>query len=47
MFVAVAPFGNIEGLDWMWLAFAAFVDVLSLFGQFGGSRNRMPGYDRY
>ena len=38
MFVAVAPFGNIAGWDWMWLAFAAFADIASWSG--GGYSNR-------
>lgn len=37
MFVAVAPFGNVDGFDWVWLGLAFFVDLMSL----GGS-----GYER-
>jgi hypothetical protein len=39
MFVAVAPFGNVEGADWLWLGLAFFVDLCS-FG-FGGRMRRV------
>ena len=43
MFVAVAPFGNVAGSDWIWLAIALFGDVLSWSGN-AANRNRIPGY---
>jgi hypothetical protein len=39
MFVAVAPFGNVAGSDWLWLALAFFGDLMS-FG-FGGRARRV------
>jgi hypothetical protein len=38
MFVAVAPFGNVAGADWLWLALAFFGDLMSL----GGGYSRRP-----
>lgn len=43
MWVAVAPFGNVAGYDWMWLGFALLFDVLSLAGG-GAGRRSVPGY---
>jgi hypothetical protein len=44
MFVIVAPFGNVVGWDWFWLALAFFID-LSAWGSSGyGNRDRIPGY---
>ena len=43
MWVAVAPFGNVEGWDWAWLALAVFGDV----AMWGGSytrRQQVPYY---
>jgi hypothetical protein len=45
MFVAVAPFGNVEGWDWVWLAFAFVIDVVQLSGGAYGNRSRLPGYN--
>lgn len=43
MFVAVAPFGNVDGFDWVWLGLAVLVDFAS-FGSSGyGNRGRL-GY---
>lgn len=44
MFVAVAPYGNVAGWDWLWLAIAIFADVTSWSGSGYTNRNRMPGY---
>ena len=44
MFVAVAPFGNVAGWDWIWLAFAFFADLCSFSSSAYGNRNRIPGY---
>ncbi len=44
MFVAVAPFGNVAGWDWLWLAFAFMVDITTDFGGGYTNRGRMPGY---
>ena len=42
MFVAVAPFGNVEGSDWLWLGFAFAADLLSLGGGgYGRTRDQM------
>jgi hypothetical protein len=38
MFVGVAPFGNVEGWDWGWLALAFIGDVLTITT--GGWSNR-------
>jgi hypothetical protein len=43
MFVAVAPFGNVEGWDWFWLAIGFVGDLVSLGGSFGG-RRQVPYY---
>jgi hypothetical protein len=40
MFVAVAPRGDVVGLDWMWLSFAFFFDILSYGGGAYGNRDR-------
>jgi len=44
MFVAVAPFGNVAGWDWVWLGFAVLADVVSYGSSGYGNRNRIPGY---
>ena len=44
MFVAVAPFGNVAGWDWFWLALAVVADISSYTSSGYGNRNRMPGY---
>ena len=44
MFVAVAPFGNVAGWDWFWLALAVFADLTSFASSGYGNRNRIPGY---
>lgn len=46
MFVAVAPFGNVAGWDWLWLALALFVDLGSYGGGGYGNRDRVPGLAR-
>ena len=46
MFVAVAPFGNVEGWDWFWLAIGLFGDLMSLAGGYRG-RSSVPGYPEY
>ena len=45
IFVAVAPSGNVDGNDWLWLAMAFLLDWFTTFGAFL-NRNRMPGYAR-
>jgi hypothetical protein len=47
MFVAVAPFGNVEGFDWFWLGLAVFADFASHAAEGYGNRNRIPGYSTY
>jgi hypothetical protein len=44
MFVAVAPGGNVYGIDWMWLGLAFFVDLASTLGGGYSNRDRVPGY---
>jgi hypothetical protein len=44
MFVAVAPFGNVAGWDWFWLALAFFGDFVSISSSAYGNRSRIPGY---
>jgi hypothetical protein len=44
MWVAVAPFGNVDGWDWFWLGLAVFADVIQVAGSSYGGRNRIPGY---
>jgi hypothetical protein len=44
MFVAVAPFGNVTGWDWFWLALAFLADLISYSGGGYTNRNRIPGY---
>ncbi len=44
MFVAVAPFGNVAGWDWFWLALAFTGDVISITSSGYTNRNRIPGY---
>ena len=44
MFVAVAPFGNVAGVDWMWLGFGFLADLMSYASNGYGGRNRLgPG----
>jgi hypothetical protein len=43
MFVAVAPFGNVAGWDWMWLAFAVVADLSSWSSSGYSNRSRL-GY---
>jgi hypothetical protein len=47
MFVAVAPFGNVDGADWAWLALAFLGDWFTSLGGGFFNRNRIPGYARY
>jgi hypothetical protein len=47
MWVSVAPFGNVDGYDYMWLAFGFAADVLSIASGGYGNRNRVPGYSNY
>jgi hypothetical protein len=47
MFVAVAPFGNVEDWDWVWLGLAFLGDMLSLTSNAYTNRNRIPGYPGY
>lgn len=44
MFVAVAPFGNVAGFDWVWLALAFVVDISSIASSGYGNRGRIPYY---
>jgi hypothetical protein len=44
MFVAVAPFGNVEGWDWFWLGLAVLADILSYSASGYTQRGRIPGY---
>jgi hypothetical protein len=44
MFVAVAPFGNVSGWDWMWLGLAFLIDFSSLTSGGYYNRGRMPRY---
>ncbi len=47
MFVAVAPFGNVSGWDWLWLGFGFMADFMSIASGGYGGRNRYstsPGY---
>ena len=46
MFVAVAPFGNVEGWDWFWLGIGALGDIMS-YGSSYSRRNQVPGYPQY
>jgi hypothetical protein len=43
MFVAVAPFGNVSGWDWAWLALAFLGDLASYSNGYV-NRRRMPMY---
>ncbi len=45
MFVAVAPFGNVSGSDWVWLAFGVLFDLVNWSGQ--AARSRTEYYARY
>jgi hypothetical protein len=44
MFVAVAPFGNVAGWDWFWIALAVVADISSYASSGYSNRNRVPGY---
>jgi len=44
MFVSVAPFGNVEGWDWMWLGLGFFADLAMHASSGYSNRNRVPGY---
>jgi hypothetical protein len=44
MFVAVAPFGNVAGTDWLWLSLAFAGDMVSYIGNGYSNRSRVPGY---
>jgi hypothetical protein len=45
MFVAVAPFGNVEGWDWVWLGIGLLIDLMQLSSSVYGNRGRIPGYN--
>jgi hypothetical protein len=47
MFVAVAPFGNVDGWDWFWLGLAVLADVFALSGGGYTNRSRIPSYGSY
>jgi hypothetical protein len=42
MWVAVAPFGNLGGTDWIWIVFGIFLDLLSFASS--GYRGRQQYY---
>ena len=44
IFVLVAPFGNVAGWDWLWLALAVMLDLGTYAGGTYGNRERIPGY---
>jgi hypothetical protein len=44
MWVAVAPTGNPNGIDFMWLGLALLGDFISYSGSGYGNRDRIPGY---
>lgn len=46
MFVLVAPFGNLNGWDWVWLGFGVLADLSSYASSGYGNRGRVPGYAR-
>jgi hypothetical protein len=43
-FVAVAPFGNVDGWDWVWLALAFVLDLMTTATTSYNNRSRMPYY---
>jgi hypothetical protein len=43
-YVIVAPYGNVSGIDWLWLGLAFFLDLATTFGGGYSNRNRVPGY---
>jgi len=43
-FVAVAPFGNVAGGDWVWLALAFVLDITSAAMSGYNNRYRVPNY---
>ena len=40
MWVAVAPFGNAYGADWLWLSMGVFLDIASYASSGYGGRSR-------
>ena len=46
MWVTVAPFGNVYGTDWLWLAMGFFFDLISYAGNAYRGR-RYAGYTDY
>ena len=44
MWVAVAPFGNVNGADWMWLSIGVLVDLLSYASNGYGGRRYTSSY---
>ena len=42
MWVIVAP-GGVNGLDWLWIGLAVFLDVSMWSGSAWGNRDRLPG----
>jgi hypothetical protein len=44
MWVAVAPFGNVAGWDWLWLALGFLADISSLSSSGYANRGRIPRY---
>jgi hypothetical protein len=42
--VIVAPTGNANGIDWLWLGLAFCLDLAMTFGGGYTNRNRVPGY---
>jgi hypothetical protein len=47
MWVIVAPTGNPEGFDWLWLGIAVFGDLATYSGSGYGNRDKVPGYTSY
>ena len=44
MFIIVAPSGNVNGWDWIWLGFALLTDIASYGSNGYTNRQRVPGY---
>jgi len=44
MWVAVAPFGDVEGWDFLWLGFGVLADFASYANSAYNQRDRIPGY---
>jgi hypothetical protein len=40
-----SPAGNIQGLDWLWLALAFIIDISSAGASAYNNRDRVPGYN--